>query len=133
MNTVEVVYTVLEFRTAQVSLEDALADDLADRLAGYEEAGKSALHGLERDVDTSALPEPGEPVTVRVSIGQEQYLERYAMSLSGSGGDDHLDLLHDEAFGFGRPDDARAEIVGVDGPDFIVEYTTDAPYVEEEA
>lgn len=62
--------------------------------------------------------------TLRVRVDQEQYMAAYAMFLSGSGGDDHFDLLHRHVFDFGLPYDAEAQIVAVDGSEFLVDYTT---------
>jgi len=62
---------------------------------------------------------------LRVRIDQELYLSGYAMFLSGSGGDDHWGYLHHEAFSFGTPYDCTAEIVAVDGSDFLVDYRLD--------
>ena len=64
-------------------------------------------------------------LTLRVRIDQETYLSGYAMFLSGSGGDDHFDALHNEALSFGVPTDCDATIVSVDGDDFLVDYRTD--------
>lgn len=75
-------------------------------------------------VDARALLDTDGNVTLVVRIDQEHYLEGHAMYLSGSGGDDHFNYLHDEVFSFGQPYDPSAEIVGIDGDDFLVEYTT---------
>lgn len=63
-------------------------------------------------------------VSLRVRIDQDRYLEGHAMFLSGSGGDDHFDYLHAEAFSFGCPHDPTTEIVAVNGADFLVDYST---------
>lgn len=63
-------------------------------------------------------------VTVRVRVDQQAYVEGYAAFVAGDDSD-HFDLMHEIAFDFGIPHGPTSEIIGVDGDDLIVEYTTD--------
>ncbi len=64
-------------------------------------------------------------LTLLVRVDQEAYFAGHAMFASGSGGDDHFDLLHHSALSFGMPYGPSADIVAVDQDCFLVEYTTD--------
>ena len=62
-------------------------------------------------------------VTLTLRLDQENYFRHViASATDGSTTPEHY--AHKTAFNFGRPFEGRSEIVGTDGPDFIVSYTT---------
>lgn len=63
-------------------------------------------------------------VQVTLLIDKEQYMDFYAIGARKPCAEDELDLVHSYAFDFGAPEESNAEIVGVSGTDFVVNYTT---------
>lgn len=105
-------------------------EDLA--LLGYEEfdAAVVVLHREDEELDLPLSPaqarelmEPSGFLTVVLTVDKERYLDTLRRQ-DPSFVDDEHDLLHDIAFGFGLAYDCTARVVGVQGDDFIVEYTT---------
>lgn len=62
-------------------------------------------------------------ITVTLLLDQEEYFTHFVSSAQG----DHLtpeDYAHSVAFGFGRPRECFARVMGTHGSGFVVDYST---------
>lgn len=62
-------------------------------------------------------------VSITLHLDQGKYFNHVIASASGDGITPE-NYAHEVAFGFGRPHESEAHIVGVEGSDFIVSYRT---------
>lgn len=123
------VFTVVDTAkdlTHEIDLGDSESEVNLTRAIWPRPAGARAESRLNA-VDARYLATKDRRVNLLVRVDQEEYLAHYAMYLSGSGGDDHFDLLHNSAFSFGVTYDSSAEIVSVDPATstFVVRYDTE--------
>ena len=130
------VFTVIDRRSDQVHVVDLgdLEGPLNRVTTVWPRPEGQRFQARLNATDARAMIGENGFATLRVRIGKEEFLDGYAEFLSATGDQDHFDALHDLAYSFGMPYDASAEIVSVDGDDFLVDYTTDiATALREEA
>lgn len=94
----------------------------------------SRLEPVLNETDAACLIDHRGHATLRVRISKEDFLSGFAEYSSGliaqSEQVSHFDKLHELAYSFGEPANPAINVVGVDGSDFLVDYTTDlSPYL----